>query len=76
MGYEQSRKDDLESIAYMLAFLLRGGNLPWMGIGGRGTAKYMKIKDAKESTTFEELFRGFPIEFPKYLHYIRQVGFE
>ena len=59
-GCEQSRRDDLEAIGYVLMYFLRG-SLPWQGLHvHKGEDRYKKILAKKKSTTAEELCKGFP----------------
>ena len=75
-GYDQSRRDDLESVGYVLAYLLRG-NLPWQGILVKTKEeKYAKILYKKQNITSEHLFIGFPKEFSTYISYCKNLGYE
>ncbi|KAG1679470.1 hypothetical protein FOA52_011068 [Chlamydomonas sp. UWO 241] len=79
MGIEQSRRDDLESLGYVLMYFLRG-SLPWQGLQGLQAAtkkqKYEKISEKKMKTPFEVLCKGFPQEFVTYFHYVRSLRFD
>jgi len=76
VGVEQSRRDDLESIGYILMYFLRG-NLPWQGIDAKcREEKYRKIMEKKMVTTTEEICNGFPMEFLNYLNYCKALKFE
>lgn len=75
-GIEQSRRDDLEAIGYMLMYFLRG-NLPWQGLPAKTKSeKYRKIKETKASTPLNDLCKGHPTEFWEYLKYCRNLGFK
>ena len=75
-GIEQSRRDDLESIGYVLIYFLRG-NLPWQGIKTKCNDKhYEKIGFVKQSTSIEVLCSDFPNEFCNYFNYVKQLEFE
>ena len=79
-GYEQSRRDDLESLGYMLVFLAKN-HLPWK------KKKIMKnieeinnsreeIYKMKKTLTAEKICEGLPEEFIDYLKYCRKLEFE
>ena len=74
-GYEQSRRDDLESIAYIILYFLRG-NLPWQGLKiNRKEDRYKKICEIKKECTSEKLCAGFPQELEIFLDYIKHLEF-
>lgn len=53
LGYEQSRRDDLEGLAYVLVYLAKG-TLPWMNLPcNNKNDKYVLIKEKKIKTTPE-----------------------
>uniref|UniRef100_A0A7N0TBP1 non-specific serine/threonine protein kinase n=1 Tax=Kalanchoe fedtschenkoi TaxID=63787 RepID=A0A7N0TBP1_KALFE len=76
LGIEQSRRDDLESLGYVLMYFLRG-SLPWQGLrAGTKKQKYDRISEKKLSTPIEVLCKSFPSEFVLYFHYCRSLRFE
>lgn len=76
LGIEQSRRDDLESLGYVLMYFLRG-SLPWQGLkAATKKQKYEKISEKKMSTPIEVLCKGFPPEFVTYFQLCRSLRFE
>ena len=75
-GGEQSRRDDLESLVYMLLFFLKG-SLPWQGVHGitKGD-KYKKIYYMKKNYGVERLFENLPNEFKDLYVYVQKLEFE
>ncbi|OEL32210.1 Protein CASEIN KINASE I-LIKE 3 [Dichanthelium oligosanthes] len=76
LGIEQSRRDDLESLGYVLLYFLRG-SLPWQGLkAATKTQKYDKICEKKISTPIEVLCKSCPLEFASYFHYCHSLTFD
>jgi serine/threonine protein kinase len=60
-GCEQSRRDDLEALGFILIYFMRG-SLPWQGIKSNNkTEKYEKIQERKLSTPIEMQCKGLPV---------------
>lgn len=76
LGIEQSRRDDLESLGYVLMYF-NLGTLPWQGLkAANKRQKYERISEKKLSTPILTLCKGFPSEFANYLSYCRQMHFD
>ena len=76
LGCEQSRRDDLESLAYTLIYL-GTGTLPWKGLKSKGKdEKYSKIITKKMNSKSEELLKGLPNEFMSFLQNVRDLQFD
>ena len=74
LGIEPSRRDDIESIGYVLIYFLKG-NLPWQGLKD-GEQKYIRIMEKKLQIPTEVLCYGLPDEFVHYLNYTKNLKFE
>ena len=62
-GHEQSRRDDLESLGYMMIFFLTG-SLPWSEIEGFNMAHtFDEVQRVKASISMQELCKDCPREF-------------
>ncbi len=74
-GLEQSRRDDLESLGYVLIYFLKG-KLPWIGLKSKNREeRNQKILHKKEEVSPSELCASCPKEFEKFIKYIRKLDF-
>ena len=74
-GLEQSRRDDLESVGYVMMYFLKG-HLPWQGLKVKSKEdRYKKILERKKHTTSDMLCRGFPSLFKEFIDYTRNLKY-
>lgn len=76
-----SRRDDLESLAYVLIYFLKG-SLPWQRVpkvsknGLTSKERKEKILEMKISMTIAQICDGIPVEFQTFLRTCREIRFE
>ncbi|CUM52272.1 uncharacterized protein AC631_02740 [Debaryomyces fabryi] len=76
LGIEQLRRDDLESLGYVLIYFCRG-SLPWQGLkAATKRQKYDRIMEKKMTTPNDILTKGLPKEFLDYMNYIKTLRFD
>jgi len=75
LGLEQSRRDDLESIGFILIYFALG-RLPWQGVKADSRKEFnQKVMEKKIMKPAEILCRSLPPEFATYLNYCRTLKF-
>ena len=75
-GGEQSRRDDIESIGYMMVYFLKK-KLPWQGVtGNKKMERYLKIYKMKKNIAPEKLCEGLFPEMVDFITYAKNLEFE
>jgi len=71
LSHEDSPRDDLEALGYILLYLAKGA-LPWQGIQAKTMPeKLNKIAHSKMSTPIADMCGELPEEFAIYINYVR-----
>ena len=74
-GVEQSRRDDLESLSYLLLYFILG-SLPWQGLKISSRAqRFKQITKIKKNLKIETVLQNFPPEIIIFCKYTRKLGF-
>jgi casein kinase I family protein HRR25 len=73
-GYELGRKDDLESMMYVLLFFLKGV-LPWQNLQNvTDDERTIKVGELKLRIDLAELCKDLPVQFVTIMEYIYWVA--
>lgn len=75
MGIEVSRRDDLESIGYVLLYLLKG-NLPWQDITADSKKQKLDLILQKKIIGLESFCQDIEPEFLEYLTLVNKLSFD
>src|ERR1019366_3661030 len=71
LGLELGRRDDLESLAYILIYFLCG-SLPWQGLDFEDRDL---VAESKQQNSTHDLCYGLPPELHTFLDYSRSLSF-
>jgi casein kinase 1 len=80
-GIEYSRRDDIISVAFILAFFIKG-DLPWLNLADPRQGKRSRkeriagVKEKKISVSVDELLNHHPAEFKHFLNYAVSLKFD
>ena len=75
-GKRQGRRDDLESMIYILIYFLKG-KLPWQDVKAKQKEERHKlIFEIKLKTTIDSLCKDLPEEFSNLLKYVKSLQFD
>ncbi|XP_049850778.1 uncharacterized protein LOC126323905 [Schistocerca gregaria] len=74
LNIETSRRDDLEALAYVLIYFLKG-SLPWQNLKLSTDKRRILIGTFKSKISIEKLTSGIPSEFSFFLSYVKKLGF-
>uniref|UniRef100_A0A6B2L6I2 non-specific serine/threonine protein kinase n=1 Tax=Arcella intermedia TaxID=1963864 RepID=A0A6B2L6I2_9EUKA len=72
---EQTRRDDLESLGYVLIYFLKG-SLPWQNQNVDRNKRRVIIGELKKKTSIAEITCGLPSVFEEYLKVVRLLQFD
>ena len=75
LGIEQSRRDDIEALGYVITYFFYG-SLPWQSNKDKGKAEQFKILEKKLITPPEILCKKMPKQFMIFFNYVRKLKFE
>jgi len=76
LGFELSRRDDFESLGYILIYFMKG-SLPWQFINNENCEERLKkIAKLKKEIIVEKLCDGTHEKFKDYFKYVRSLRFD